>query len=422
MKIKILIILSLTLNFRLSTFNCFAQVQYSFIFDQNLSSVASAQNLLTLHKSVYESENLYLKPSLFEENTFVKKTLGIGYRFCKTVLLDNIIDHMTGLVQHEVSGHGARYREFGYKESHYSLHLFYPYGDGHGVAYSGNLPPGLHTSKHEDILKVIGGNEANDILSYELAYKWLARGKINYRESILYLGCFHNLSFYILSTKYLNRNNTGNDINAYIMDINMNESHGTNHPYDIDKLSDFVILDLFNTFQYFAAYTYLKTYLWSGSEEQKIPMIPLKNVQYLPSFRLGLSPFGAEFYFDNFLKKESKILNIYFRYGEPTYHHFCGGGIRSDNIFKYKSLTAGIKIDAWDQPSVYIGGKTIDRYKYDIGGAVAGIVYYKILNKEFPLSLMAQCGYKTAGYLEGEKLSEGAIVRVGICFEEPLKK
>ena len=69
----------------------------------------------------------YLKPRWFEEDKKSRKAIGIFYRLSKTVLLDNVIDHLAILTQHEVFGHGSRYREFGYKNNSYSLSLFPPY-------------------------------------------------------------------------------------------------------------------------------------------------------------------------------------------------------------------------------------------------------------------------------------------------------
>ena len=406
-----------------SPVSAYPQAEYSIVIDRNLSSIVAGQNLLTFHKCIYEAENFYFKTSIFEENTFARKSAGIAYRLGKTILLDNIIDHMTGLIQHEVFGHGARYRELGYTNSSYTLNLFFPYGKGNGMAISGNPPDGRIISKHERILKTQGENEATGILAAKLTQNWLNRESINYRECGLFLGSFHNLTSYIVFTKYQKSISYSNDIGSYIFEINSNEGQFSNGTYyNIDKLIKYSALNLFNTFQYFAAYTYLKSYLWSGQENFDFPMIKMASVKYLPSFRFGLSPFGAEFYSDHFLKFNKKLFSVYGRYGEPTFHKFWGIGVNASDFFDFKFIKISAKADLWQQPEVWLGGKELSSQKNHFGYSISNTLKFKFSNNNYPLTLSVQYGYKSAGFIMGETLNKGFILRAGISFTEKNKK
>lgn len=404
-----------------------SQNRYKLILDQNFSSTTGANNLLTVHKSIYEIEGLYFKPVLFNEDIFIKKTAGIFYRFSKTVLLDNAIDHMIILSQHEIFGHGGRYREFGYKDASYHFNLAPPYGDGSGWAYSGPVSGNRLVSKHESITRTLSGNTANTILSDELAFTWMMRGSIHYRESYLYLASFHNLTAYILGTKYIKSQKPGNDIKAYILDININEGHGK-YFYDINDLNRQLLINVFNPFQYFVAYNYTKNYLWNGKETGILPAIKISSLQYIPSFHLELSPFGSEFYFDNYLKQNDMVCYVYYRQGENTFHSFSGGGLRIENIFNNNFISVGAKGDLWDQPSMILGGDKFKNIKAGIGGALAISVHLKVVKGNhdrpagrYPFNVFAQTGYKTAGYLKDESLAEKMILRFGLSFDEILK-
>ncbi len=114
-----------------------AEVRYLVEIDGRKSTQIGAENLIAFQYGTSSMLDRYLKPRWFEEDKKSRKAIGIFYRLSKTVLLDNVIDHLAILTQHEVFGHGSRYREFGYKNNSYSLSLFPPYGNGNGYAISG---------------------------------------------------------------------------------------------------------------------------------------------------------------------------------------------------------------------------------------------------------------------------------------------
>lgn len=395
-------------------------MQYPLIIDKTYSPEVGANNLTTLHRGIYALEKRFFKARWFDENTFGKKTLGVTFRLCKTVLLDNTLDHLSFLVQHEVFGHGSRYREFGHIKNSYELNLLFPYGCSSGWARDGPLSSGRVITSHEDMAMIIGGSEASTILSNTMRYKWLQRGSINYRETFLYLLAANDLSYYILSTKHGLRGPKGNDILSFLRAINVHEGypHEEDYRLTLDDLTNYALINFLNPFQYFSLYTYFSGYLWSGKENCTLPMINIWNVKYLPSFRLGLTPFGSEFYLENFIVFTKKIINLYFRYGEPTFHKFYGLGLKAIDLIHNQKLSVNARLDIWHQPSILLGGETAEAAKAGLGGALFGTVFYRISRAHSSIHLRVQIGYKTPGFLEGEKLGKGFIGRIGISFLE----
>ncbi len=376
--------------------------------------------MITLHRGIYALENRFFKTRWFDENTFGKKTMGVTFRLCKTILLDSVLDHFSFLVQHEVFGHGSRYREFGYIKNSYELSLLFPYGCSSGWARDGILSSGRIITPHENMAMVIGGSEANTILSNTMRYKWLQRGSINYRETFLYLLAANDLSYYILSTKRGLRSPEGNDILSFLSAINAHEGYPNEEDYrlTLDDLTNYTLINFLNPFQYFSLYTYFSGYLWSGKENYTLPMINIWNVKYLPSFRLGLTPVGSEFYLENFIVFTEKIINLYFRYGEPTFHKFYRLGLKAIDLIHNQKLSVNARLDMWHQPSILLGGETTEAAKAGLGGALFGTVFYRISGARSSIHLRVQIGYKTPGFLEGEKLGKGFIGRIGISFLE----
>lgn len=396
-----------------------AQIHYSLVADQNLTSLAASENLLTIHKALYTIENRYLKTTLFEEKRWLKKAMGITYRLAKTQLLDYPIDYMVYLLQHEAFGHGARFREYDYVNSKYKLNPPWPYGWGYGSASPGRTD--RIQSVHENILFWSGGMEANTLLSRAVLRKWLLKGTINYRESLLYIKNYHNITSYVFGTARLIAMGfgAGGDVVAYL-----NLLHTANgisyydHVMTAGDLKQLSIIQFLDPFQYLALYTYLRTYIWKGEEASGFLMIPIGPLQYLPSFHLGLSPFGPELHLEHYFKFEQQLLSLYYRWGDRTFHRFWGAGIRGFYLMKQPLFDLDAGIDIWRQPPVEIGGATIMRKQGGIGGALQTTLHLKMVSGPVPISLYVKLGYKTTGYQEGEMLTGGPILRLGISFEE----
>ena len=267
---------------------------------------------------------------------------------------------------------------------------------------------------------IIGGSEANAILSNIMVYKWLQRGSINYRETFLYLLAANDLGYYILRTKNGRGVSERNDILRFLSAINAHEGYPNEEDYrlTLDDLTNYALINLLNPFQYFSLYTYFSGYLWSGNENYTLPMIKIWNVKYLPSFRLGLAPFGSEFYLENFIVFTKRIINLYFRYGEPTFHKFYGLGLKAIDLIHNQKLSVNARFDIWHQPSILLGGESAETVKAELGGALFGTIFYRISRADSSIHLRVQIGYKTPGFLEGEKLGKGFIGRIGISFLE----
>jgi hypothetical protein len=413
MKTIIIIILGISLQI-----NLFGQDDIVFVWDKDASSISNAQNLLSIHRIIYEFQNKNIKSKYWEENNWKKKSLGIGYRFAKTILLDYQIDYLVHLHQHEIFGHGYRYREFEYEDNSFNINIAPPYGNGGGFARRGSPNYNRQLGKHEEIMIRSGGMEAAAILSKNLRRRWLINGEINYRESLLYLSTLHDYSAYIYGTKLFNSDEPGNDVNNYLRTVNSSYGYTSEDSYKLtlDDISKRTTVNLINTFQLFAVYSYLKEYLFCGEESFKYPMIKLGRTNWLPSIRFGLTPFGSEFIVENFLKTETSILGIDLRLGDNKLDKFWGGGLSYYRVIS-NNIQIGSYGNFWIQPPMELGGITRFNTKEGFGGRLVGEINFH-LNNSFPIGIYSQIGYKSTGFIEGERLDKGLIMRVGISIKK----
>ena len=242
-----------------------------------------------------------------------------------------------------------------------------------------------------------------------------AKGSIDYRETFLFFESFNNLSAYIFFTKYSKKLSTGNDIMAYISTMQYNENNGKK--YTVDQLAKQSLIGMINPFQFIAAFNYAVTYLYKGRDSLSLPMIRINKVGYLPAFHYGLSPFGSEYYFDNYVVRNKKVYSAYIRYGDTKYHNFWGFGMNAMNIINNKSLVIGPELNVWNQPAFQLGGKQISSVKAGYGGAVSSNFDW-YFTKKSNLGISLRLGYKTAGFLAGENLADGLIFSTGLSLKE----
>ena len=401
----------------------------TFLFDKNFSCLSSSYNIISLHQFLVYQQNKLLKPKLFHERSLPRKTFGILYRISKGILIDMLIDEYLMLVQHEVFGHGDKFREFNLINHTYEMNPFWPYGDGSGWA-SSDYPKGREMSYHEEMAISFNGSQSNKILSKTLLNGILQSQNISYRQALLYTLTNSDLIHYVYSTEKPTNINSddGNDILNYLFMLNKYEYNKkyreeieSNAEYllftddfglTLSKLKKVFLLDLLNPIQLYSIWTIGKIHILEGKSNSSIPMFNLLQYRYLPQLNLGFTPFGLEYILNNYFCYNDKVLNMYVRYGEPTFYSFWGGGINTYNYFKTKYYYLDIKIDIWNQPSLLLYDDEIEKTSSGIGGEIILKLSKKIITSN--LQLYTEIGYKNDGFIEGEILRNGMLFKIGL--------
>ena len=397
--------------------SCPAQSFNQLLFDGDQSQYFGAENLISLHKFLYRAEDRVLPDNFSDESTPGQKALGIGYRSTKLLLLDQKVDYLHFLIQHEVFGHGSRYRELGVTDLSYEINLPFPFGSGAGLTTS-SFPSNFITSSTERQMVTAAGMEANSLLAHQFEYRWLQDKAMHYRQSLLYLHSRNDVMLYIWSVKLFNQDNTFStkDPSSWVFDINQHFG-SLDRSYSLDRIAIQSLITLLNPFQLYAAFALGKTYLLDGNRYlKKLPTLQIGRLQYLPALSFNLTPFGSEFILNNYLQGEHRLIDIQVNIGDPLFHRFHMLSANVHDLFYSELYRVGLHIGAWDQPKVTLGGTSISEHQGGIGG------FCKLQLALFPIKrlqkfgLYSSVGYKTTGYLMGEKLDENMIIRFGAAF------
>ncbi len=389
------------------------------IYDIDMSPFMGAEDMLTGHSACIRLEDYLIQTPEHKKKPFFS---GLG-RVAELLLFWNPLNEVIATVQHEVFGHGYRIRDLSsnipIKAGSYKFALPMPYGWGGAATRFKFAPPYLNSQLSSAVS--IAGVEANGILAQRMIFRWIETNEIDGRQSSLYQNAQFDITVYILSIRknFLDCfDRTGHDMEDYIGDLALTYPGAKLSKNRLKKLS---LLNFVDPFTYYTMYSYFK-YIGTG-RSSTVPMIPLGNVGYLPSLRLGLTPFGPEIYFNHFFRYQNAPIYFYVRYGEFEQQYY-GSGIEFPKLIQTKNASYGFRVDFWKQPKIIFGpGKYLDDDHISFGfsksayrkryGAAISLMMDQALYQNV-LYFTAQVGWKSQGYLPGESLDNSPIARIGL--------
>jgi hypothetical protein len=444
------------------------------VIDRHFSPYASSQDFFAIENQLIRIDNHYAG-NLFDKKvskeietrnfaallrpTLTNRILGRTFRFTELSLLWNPLNQLMITVQHEVFGHGYRLRDLGSRVAdnlQYRINLPYPYGTGGGYT-SYYVRPEM--SIQDDILISLAGTEASALLAHQLSLSWLSKNEIDGREAPLHLFGTLDLYNYILSLKdskstfTIYSKNEGHDIANYMMRLNSIYPSKKSFKDQLEQLqlkASYSILA--NVFSYLALFAEYK-YIWSGVST---PITKREgNIRFMmPIYRLGLTPFGSEDIAGLYLLlKSGEPSYFYYKEGHFSKNTYRGIGFENSGILRFNSSQIGFKFDLWSQPTFlfdtpksheipcclkvtedfwWLTKETLSNSKYDIEfdhsrnayteeelfnshiGAAASLIYQYSFKGKFSNIAYTQLGYKTKGYLPGESIHAGLILRFGM--------
>lgn len=405
--------------FCLSFSYVFGSVNYDLIADPYFSPYAGASDLLLTEHGL-ENLGTYAFPSDAPSKETWRSRLA---RLTSLVLFWDPLGYALTTTQHEVFGHGYRIRSLGNsvaRVSRYKIGVPPPYGPGGGATHLGYGDPHKLTI-FEGIAIDTAGMEASSILATRIKMQWLQRGGLAPKQTSLYLSSQHDMTNYILWTSS-NGQHKG-DISEYVRLLNRLYPNDTLNVHALKKQAWINFLDPFTYYTLFSWWEYV----FRGTDGP-MPMIRLGSYRYLPGMRLGLTPFGPEYYFDNFFVKKQRPIHLYLRGGKHAGASYLGLGVEHTYLWNRKTYSAGIRMDTWLQPYTDFNNPCYSYATWDANFKLPsvpdhhqlGISGSFILRKKMwkQAGLYVEVGGKTAGFVQGESLQASAIARVGLTFWE----
>ena len=392
-------------------------VEYDLIADIDFSPYAGGQDLLFATRALERVEDWLSRspPSKTIQARFFRLTNLI------TVWLP--LNYMTEVVQHEVFGHGYRVRSLGShlaEVSSYQIGVPPPYGPGGGATYYG-LAEQVTTMELSAVASA--GVEATAILANLTKYKWLPSRTLDPRQALLYIFCQQNLTRYVATLKDMGPGESdGHDISGWLFWLNTTypKSHLSR-----SQLRTYSLINLADPFSFYALWACLH-YIGSG-RETKIPMIPFFGAGYLFAPRLGLAPYGPEFFWENYFSAGDRFYYGYLKGGSHAGNSYFGMGALIPQIWHKGQFAIGLRSDFWIQPKLLLEPGSVSPFDLD---ALTKPLYpsSELHDLRAGLSLSAiwqwrwsevwgcslEAGGKTQGFLPGYSLFAASTLRGGL--------
>jgi hypothetical protein len=381
------------------------------VVDRDMTPAAGTIDLLTVQRALVTVEDRWLPPARFDESTRVKRGLGIGYRFGKWFALDLPQDHFLMIVGHEIFGHGARLREIGAHGVQYSFDAPIPYGPGGAVTeFSGDL---LVT--RADALAIdTSGIEAQNVLADHIGREAVASGALHYREAWLYLESRLDGLRYIRSVSP--RSSPGHDVRSFLLDFNDQCDPPACKPLDAATLKRRALVMLSDPMLAYAGYAWAVSYMVQGRTTGPVPMIPLPGgLRYLPALRFEMTPYGTAITGDNTIARHGRVTTVSIGVGDTGAARAWDVGVTSGHLLRGSRLNAGASIKLWRQPELdappnaqvmKTGVLAVGTLRIALPGSVAA----------GRAGVLVEAGYKSDGFVRGERLHAGPIVRAGVVI------
>lgn len=393
-------------------------VPYAVVFDRYMTPAAGAQNLLTVQHLLAAAEDRWLPLKVGDERSRKGLALGILYRSGKFIFVDMPQDHFLLVAAHEIFGHGARFRELGEGSLRYGFDPPIPYGSGDAVTkFNGVFP----ISPLADMNVSASGMEAQHSLADAIVERTVARGRIHYREAWLYFESRMAAVNYILSASPTS--SEGHDA-ASFLEVFEKACKPPCSPITRNQMQRRSLIALVDPLLYYSLYGLAVSYIGSGSLTSPMPLVPLgRGVRVMPSLGYALAPYGTEWSVraafqqeEKRLRNQRRLTNITVRVGDTGASSTWGVGARAADVLRVRGLRIAVAVELWRQPEL-LADQTSD--PQHVGGSAMGTVVLplpRMLRSRWSDGIQISAGYKSQGFVPGEQLSGGGMIRAGIVW------
>lgn len=395
--------------------------QVGVIGDAYLTPATGALNLITIQHVLAAIEDRFVPLKFGAERTNLGLATGILYRAAKFTALDVPQDHMLLVVQHELFGHGARLRELGVGRIGYGFDAPIPYGPGGGVTHFNGTVPDSPLA----ILAIeSAGIEAQHSLSDGIGERALGTRRFHYREAWLYFESRYIALTYILDATDVSRE--GNDVADFARTMTDACTAPACRPISLHDLKRGARLMLADPLLYFAVYGFAGSYVGLGEKTSPIPMIPVgRGVRYLPSMGFEMTPYGTEWSLRSSFTsgargkgQRANVTSVTLRVGRTGATRPWGVDVRMPGVMLPRiPWRVRPAFSIWRQP-FFLADQTSAPLRT---GAAATATFVMPLPQRIRSmrvdGIYVTTGVKSDGFIPGEQLSGGAILKIGLTLQ-----
>jgi hypothetical protein len=389
-----------------------AQVVSPALFDTDLTVGAGATLSTAAGAALARAEDAVVPHRLFAERGAPRRAANVIYRLLKFSWFDAPQEHLLFVANHEMFGHGARLRERFDGPIGYRIHAPPPYGRGGGsTSFVFDRQPTLH----ERLTVHAAGMEAGGVGAALIADRVVSQQGMRVRDAIRYLAYELGTLSYIWSTDDEGEG-AGHDVGDFLETYNDLASVAAAPGLTARTLRREALVSLANPVLAYAAYG-IARYFWSGNPHVGVPALSIAGVRYLPLLRYRLVPYGTEWSLVNELGGRLRPTQVELRIGRSPHATPWGVRVRQRDLTTWGRWSLEASVDLWRQPRLAESAGELLPARLRGGAQVRGRVERPLVPVWFstqPATVIVDLGVKTAGFVPGEPLRSGVVLRAGV--------
>jgi hypothetical protein len=243
--------------------------------------------------------------------------------------------------------------------------------------------------------------EANYVMARAIAQDAITEGRWNYRDAIRYYYSEYDTIHYIRSVEPLEEE--GHDVGDFLRIYNNVATRVGEKTISARQLRRNVLVSFANPLIAYSYYSTYISYVWQGRTTAPVPMIHFGATRYLPMVRFHLTSFGTEFVLDNAFVRNGRFVDVTLTWGQTVGARTWSIGALATRLASVKQWTIGAEGMVWHRPDWGEQFAVTTSRTLATGGAQS-------------LAFVAEGGYKTDGFAPGDRLHEGAYLRVGAAL------
>ena len=365
------------------------------LIDRAMSPAAGATVTNGVARLLAHTEDQFVPLRLFKDQGKLRRGTNAAYRLLKLGLFDDPQENWFRVANHEVFGHGGRLRDLFDGHVSYDVPPPPPYGRGGGATFF----EFTRTPTVEEVLAVtVGGMEANYVMARAIAQDAITEGRWNYRDALRYFYGEYDTIRYIRSVDPIEEE--GHDVGDFLRIYNRVATRAGEPTISPRQLRRSVLASFANPLLAYSYYSTFVSYVWLGRTTAPVPTIHFGATRYLPMMRFHLTSFGTEFVLDNAFVRNGRFIAVTLTSGQTVGARTWSLGALATRLVSVKEWTIGGAGTVWRRPGWGEQFAVTASRELAARGAHA-------------LAFVAEGGFKTDGFAAGERLHEGAFLRIG---------
>lgn len=389
---------------------CAAQTPAPILIDARMTPATGA-SVVTNGGAALAAAEGFVPHRIVADGGAGRRTANVSYRLARLMFFDLPQESLLVVINHELFGHGARLRELLDGSIAYRFAPPAPYGKGGGsTSYLFNSTP----SDAELMAIDAGGMEASGLAASLITKGAVVNGVMDPRSAIRYLQFELDTMMYVLSSRG-ESGDAGHDVDNFLESYNGLAFGAGAAELRARTIGREAMLSLANPMVAFALAGLLQ-YVSTGDTIFRVPTFSIGGVSYLPMMRYRLAPYGTELAVVNELAGTSRAATIEVRFGRAPTTTPWGISYRQLGAPRWGGLSLGMSAHVWRQPA-FVGQPGADVSQQQFGAELLGRAEQPIASPwagKGPVSFVVEAGFKSAGYVPGEPLGRGLVVRAGV--------